>query len=73
MTRDPRLYFPSEGRHTQDFYTLKKPSTLAGFEPVNLGSSGEYDNHETNRVAICDFYLWELKKTNVCKKPLQVR
>ena len=24
MTRDPRLYFPSEGSHTQDFYALKK-------------------------------------------------
>ena len=24
MTRDPRLYFPSEGGHTQDFYALKK-------------------------------------------------
>ena len=23
-TRDPRLYFPSEERHTQDFYALKK-------------------------------------------------
>ena len=24
MTRDQRLYFPSEGSHTQDFYALKK-------------------------------------------------
>ena len=23
-TRDPRLYFPPEGNHTQDFYDLKK-------------------------------------------------
>ena len=23
-TRDPRLYFPSEGSHTHDFYALKK-------------------------------------------------
>ena len=23
-TRDPRLYFPSGGNHTQDFYALKK-------------------------------------------------
>ena len=23
-TRDPRLYFPSEGSHTQDFHALKK-------------------------------------------------
>ena len=46
-TRDPRLYFPSEGSHTQDFYALNKTITPAGFEPANLGSSGEYDNYET--------------------------
>ena len=28
----------------------KNPSTLAGFEPVNLGFSGEYDNHRTTGV-----------------------
>ena len=44
-TRDPRLSFPFEGCHTQDFYALKSPSTPAGFEPANLESSGEYDNH----------------------------
>ena len=51
MTRDQRLYFPSEGHHTHDFYALKKihqPPT--GFEPANLGSSGEYDNHGTTGV-----------------------
>ena len=47
-TRDPRLYFPSEGSHTQDFYALKKIHlSRPGFEPENLGSSGEYDNHGT--------------------------
>ena len=45
MTRDPRLYFHSEGSHTQDFYALKNPSTPVGFEPANLGTSGVYDNH----------------------------
>ena len=49
-SQDPRLYFPSEGSHTQDFYPLKNPSTPAGFEPANLGSSGEYDNHKTTEV-----------------------
>ena len=50
-TRDPRLYFPSEVSHTQDFYALKKnPSTPTGFEPPNLGSSGEYGNHGTTTV-----------------------
>ena len=51
MTWDPRLYFPSEGSHTQDFYALeKKASTLAGIEPMNLGSRDEYDNHWTTGV-----------------------
>ena len=49
-TRDPRLYFPSEGSHNQDFYALKNPLTPAGFEPANLWSSGEYDNHGTTGV-----------------------
>ena len=44
-TWDPRLYFPSEGIHSQDFYALKK-----SIEPANLGSRGEYDNHWTTEV-----------------------
>ena len=44
-TWGPRLYFPSEGIHTQDFYALKK-----SIEPANLGSRGEYDNHWTTGV-----------------------
>ena len=49
--RDPGLYFSTEGSHTQDFYALKKnPSTLAVFEPTNLGFRGEYDNHWATRV-----------------------
>jgi hypothetical protein len=40
-TWDRRLYFPSEG----SFITLKNPSTSAGIEPANLGSSGEHANH----------------------------
>jgi hypothetical protein len=34
-TRDPRLYFPSEGRHAEDFYDRKNLTASAGFEPVN--------------------------------------
>ena len=49
-TRDPWLYFASEGSHTQDFPLWKNSTTPAGFEPANLGSSGEYDNHETTGV-----------------------
>ena len=50
MTREPRLHFPSERSHIQDFYALKNPSTPAGIEPANLGSRGEYDNHWTTGV-----------------------
>ena len=46
-TRDQRLYFPAEEIHSQDFYALKNPSTPAGFEPANLESSRQYDNHGT--------------------------
>ena len=41
-SRDPCLYFLSVGSHSQDFYALKNPSTPAGFEPVNVRSSGEW-------------------------------
>jgi hypothetical protein len=37
-TWDILFYFPSEGRHTEDFLD-------AGFEPANSGSIGQYDNH----------------------------
>ena len=49
-TRDPRLYFPPEGSHTEDFYALKNSIDPAGFEPAYLESSGEYDNHWTTGV-----------------------
>jgi hypothetical protein len=39
------FYFPSEGRHTEDFLDARKdPTASAGFEPANLGSSGQYAN-----------------------------
>ena len=49
-TRDPWLYFPSEGSHTQYVYALKKsidPGRVCIREPR---SGGEYDNHETTGV-----------------------
>ena len=49
---DQRLYFPSEGSHTQDFYALKNPPAPARFEPMNLRFIGEYDNHWTTGVNI---------------------
>ena len=46
-TRVPRLYYHSEGSHTQDFYALKE-----SIEPANLGSRGEFDNHWTTGVDV---------------------
>jgi len=40
MKWDRRLYFPSEGRRAEDFFALKNPMALAGFEPANLGTQG---------------------------------
>ena len=39
-TRDPQLYFPSEGSHTQDFYTLKK-SINPGWDQTRWTSDPE--------------------------------
>jgi hypothetical protein len=35
---DQWLYFPSDGRHAEDFFALNNPTALAGFEPANLGT-----------------------------------
>ena len=37
-TWDKRLYFPSEGRRAEDFFTLENPTASAGFEPANVGT-----------------------------------
>ena len=49
-TWDPRLYFPSEGSHTQDFYALKKIHRPRQVWTANLWFSGKYDNHGTTMV-----------------------
>ena len=43
-TWDKRLYFPSEGRRAEDFFSLKNPTASAGFEPANLGTKGQHAN-----------------------------
>ena len=43
---DMGLYFPSEGRHAEDFFALKNPNASAGFESANLGTRGQ---HATSR------------------------
>ena len=45
-TWDRRLYFPSEGRSAEDFFTLKNLTASVGFEPANLGNKGQ---HATSR------------------------
>ena len=45
-TCDKRLYFPSEGRRTEDFFALKNPTASAGVEPANLVTKGQ---HATSR------------------------
>jgi len=39
--------FPSERVVLWTFITIKNLSSLAGFEPVNLGSSGMHTNYLT--------------------------
>ena len=40
------FYFPSEGRHTEDFSGHpKNPTASAMLEPANSGSSSQYANH----------------------------
>jgi hypothetical protein len=36
-----RLYFPSEGRHAEDFFHPKNPTPSAGSEPAILGTRGQ--------------------------------
>ena len=69
-TRDPRLYFPSERSHIQDFFTLwKNPSIPAGIEPANLGSSGEYDNHGTTGVGEKERHWIGMTGRKFCQRP----
>jgi hypothetical protein len=58
-TRDPLLYFPSEGRHAEDFYARKNPTASAGFEPAILGTRGQHANHQTTKAA--EHGIWTLK------------
>ena len=53
-TRDPWLYFPSEGRHTQDFYALKIHRPWLGLNPrtsdpeasmITTGPPGSMSSH----------------------------
>ena len=56
---------PFQGSPTQDFYALKK--SIDGFEPVNLASSGEYDNHRTTGVEVPDSMQRFQPQSNILK------
>jgi hypothetical protein len=36
-----RLYFPSEGRHAEDFFARKNPTASAMSKPAILGTRGQ--------------------------------
>jgi hypothetical protein len=38
------FYFPSEGRHAQDFSNRKNPTASVGSEPAILGTRGQHAN-----------------------------
>jgi hypothetical protein len=50
MTWGLRLYFPSKGRCSVDFYYPYKSITSARSESVSLGYSGKHTNHYTTKV-----------------------
>ena len=45
-TWDRFFYFPSGGRHAEDFYGRKNPTASARFEPANVGARGQHANHQ---------------------------
>ena len=57
MTWDRRLYFPSEGRRAEDFFTLKNRMALAGFEPANLGTKGQHTTPRPPKPLSQSLYL----------------
>jgi hypothetical protein len=43
-TWDQQLYFPSEGRHAEEFFALTNPTASAGFETANSGDTDYSSN-----------------------------
>jgi hypothetical protein len=60
-TWDGRLSFLSKKVVLRILIALKNPSSSAGFEPVNLGSNGKHDNHQTTES---DFHILSEHKVN---------
>jgi hypothetical protein len=51
------FYFPSEGRHAENFLNRKNPTASVGSEPMILGTRGQHANHYTTEAAHTDIYL----------------
>jgi hypothetical protein len=49
---DRRLYFPSEGRHTEDFIALKNPKASAGVEPSRSNHANYYTTEAASGVTL---------------------
>ena len=64
MTWDRRLYFPSEGRYAEDFFPLKNPMALAGFEPANLGTKGQHATPRPLKLLTEDYRITCLRNSN---------
>jgi hypothetical protein len=45
LTWGKLLYFPSDGRHAEDFFRPKNPTASAGSEPAILSTRGQHANH----------------------------
>ena len=56
-TWDRRLYFPSEGRRAEDFFTLKNLTASVGFEPANLGTKGQHATPRPPKPHECPTYI----------------
>ena len=53
-----RLYFPSEGRRTEDFFALKNPTASAGLERANLATKGQHAKSRPPKPLNVEVRLW---------------
>ena len=71
-TWDKRLYFPSEGRRAEDFFSLKNPTASVGFEPANLDTKGQHATSRPPKLSLdltsLHFGLWVWMKTVFYKR-----
>jgi hypothetical protein len=60
---DRQLYFPSEGRHAEDFFALKNLTDSAGFEPANLDTGGQHATPRPPKPLIQHLLVEDMCKT----------